>query len=187
MVIAYLAVAMLVAIRVAALGGAWRRSSVQWALIALLVIDFFDAPIPLTTLDRPLVYQQLAGMEPGAVCEVPFGVGDGLTGTGSQDRSTLYYATLHGHPVVGGYVSRMPVQAAAYESMPLTRMLLHLSNGENPTASGPPDAASTPCRYLVVRRAALSEPLRQYLLSLPMQLMVADGDRDLYRLELKAR
>jgi hypothetical protein len=26
---------------------------------------------------------------------------------GSQDHAVLYYATVHAHPLVGGYVSRM--------------------------------------------------------------------------------
>ena len=41
--------------------------------------------------------------------EVPFGIGDGLTvGRGSQERRLLYYATIHGHPLVGGYIGRTP-------------------------------------------------------------------------------
>ena len=64
-----------------------QRPAVQWLLIALVAFEYWDAPIPLTPLDRPPVYQALAAAPPGAVCEVPFGIGDGLSvGVGSQDR-----------------------------------------------------------------------------------------------------
>ena len=62
-----------------------------WLLIALLALDYLHVPIPLTALDRPAVYEQLASIaDNGAVIEVPFGIGDGLSaGRGSQDRRLL--------------------------------------------------------------------------------------------------
>ncbi len=101
--------------------------------LALLALDYLHAPIPLTALDRPAVYEQLATIpDGGAVIEVPFGIGDGLSiGRGSQDRRLLYHATIHGHPVVGGYIGRMPPGVAqAYDAMPVVGNLLRLSNGE---------------------------------------------------------
>ena len=56
------------------------------------------ANFSLTPLDSPAVHRALAAAPSGAVCEVPFGIGDGLgTRQGSQDRSALFYAT-HDHP-----------------------------------------------------------------------------------------
>ena len=98
-----------------------------------LALDYLHAPIPLTALDRPVVYEQLARFDDaGAVIEVPFGIGDGLTtGQGSQERRLLYHATIHGHPVVGGYIGRMPPGVAqAYATMPVVGNLLRLSSGE---------------------------------------------------------
>ena len=121
MVCVYLALGVLMALRVAGLAGlkasttteasttdvvptfrsasgrfrsALGRPSIQWALIALLILDYLHAPIPLTALDRPAVYEQLASIpDNGAVIEVPFGIGDGLsTGRGSQERRLLYNA-----------------------------------------------------------------------------------------------
>ena len=84
---------------------------------------------------------------PGAVCEVPFGVGDGLSvGVGSQERVILYYATLHEHPLAGGYIGRMPADAAErYRRHPLTAALLRLSGDTMaaPPSSGPEPA---PCQ-----------------------------------------
>ena len=114
----------------------------MWIGIAtlLLAFDYLNAPIPLTALDRPPVYERLAAIEDeGAVIDVPFGIGDGLTvGRGSQERRLLYHATIHGHPVVGGYIGRMPPGVAqAYESMPVVGNLLRLSGGEEPIADDP--------------------------------------------------
>ena len=108
----------------------------------------------MTALDRPPVYAALAAAPPGAVCEVPFGIGDGLSaGLGSQDRRILYYATLHEHPLAGGYIGRMPADAAdRYAKLPVSAPLLELSNGARLGVSGP--AGESPCRYLVVHRAA---------------------------------
>ena len=131
-----------------------------WLLIALLALDYLHIPIPLTALDRPAVYEQLASIpDNGAVIEVPFGIGDGLSaGRGSQDRRLLYYATIHGHPVVGGYIGRMPPNVArAYESMPVVGNLLRLSSGEDAIEEDPPVAL--PFRYLVLNTATASAEL----------------------------
>jgi hypothetical protein len=157
--------------------------AVSWLLVALVVIDFWDAPLPLTPLDRPAIYAALARAEPGAVCEVPLGIGDGLSGgVGSQERRVLFYATQHQHPLVGGYIGRMPADAAArYEHLPIAGALLALSDGRSPPEH---DAGITtsPCRYLVVRRSASSAALLAYVASLPTTRMFADGDRELHRL-----
>jgi hypothetical protein len=55
----------------------WRTPPVQRLIIGLVAFEYWDAPIPLTALDRPAAYQMLAASPPGAVCEVPFGIGDG--------------------------------------------------------------------------------------------------------------
>ena len=102
-----------------------------------VVAEFWIAPITLTPLDRPPALIALAAQEPGAVCEVPFGVGDGLRGSGSQDRRVLYDATIHQHPVVGGILGRMPNDAEArYAEMPVVGDLLRLSSGKAVTGPG---------------------------------------------------
>lgn len=159
-----------------------QRPATQWLLIALLALDFWDAPIPLTPLDRPAAYQELAAEPPGGVCEVPFGIGDGLSGGfGSQERRVLYYATIHQHPLVGGYIGRMPADAAQrYEETPVVGALLRLSDGR-PDSSGPADVRRSSCRYVVVNRPRMSAGLRAYVQQLPLELVAADEERDIYR------
>jgi len=183
MVMVYAAVAVLIAMRLAA-SRRLRSPAVQWLLVALVVVDFWDAPLPMTSLDRPAVYASLASAEPGAVCEVPLGIGDGLSaGVGSQDRRVLFYATAHQHPLVGGYIGRMPIDAAErYRSMAVAGPLLALSDGAAAPVQAANGSSSSPCRYLVVHRAAASPSLLAYVTSLHATHMGASDGVELYRL-----
>ena len=153
--------------------------------MALLFLDYLHAPIPLTALDRPAVYEQLASIDDnGAVIEVPFGIGDGLTtGRGSQDRRLLYHATIHGHPVVGGYIGRMPPMVARpTTSMPVVGNLLRLSNGEDAIEEEAPPAL--PFRYLVLDTKTASAELLDYVrATLDMDLIASDAGKELYAVQ----
>jgi hypothetical protein len=183
-VVLFMAVGVMLAIQLGAATGRMRSPTLQWLAIALIVFEFWDAPIPTTKLDRPAVYEALAAAEPGAVCEVPLGIGDGLTaGIGSQDRRVLFYATLHEHPLVGGYIGRMPADAAdRYQRTPIAGALLALSDGAALPASPDVNTAQSPCRYLVVHRAATPTDLVSYVQLLAPQRIASDSDRDLYRI-----
>lgn len=78
-------------------GGRCRAIAVPLLVVALLA-EHVAAPYPLTAVTPPPFYRQLAASaEPGAVLELPF----------SLTRSTsLFGQTVHGHPIVGGYLSR---------------------------------------------------------------------------------
>ena len=198
MVCVYLALGMLMALRLAGLKPCATDTGIGKAavaqgfspgvtsvLIALLALDYLHAPIPLTALDRPAVYEQLAAIQDnGAVIQVPFGIGDGLTtGRGSQERRLLYYATIHGHPVVGGYIGRMPPMVAqAYDAMPVVGNLLRLSNGAEPVREEAP--ARLPFRYLVLDTTTASPELIDYVrATLDMDLIASDGGRALYAVQ----
>jgi hypothetical protein len=179
----YLALGVLVAMSLQRSTGRLRSPAVQWLLIALVAFEYWDAPIRLTPLQHPAVYSALAAAPPGAVCEVPFGVGDGLSvGVGSQERAVLYYATLHEHPLAGGYVGRMPLDAAErYRRHPLTAMLLRLS-GDTMAFSPSSGSEPAPCQFLVVDRQSSSSELLDYVAKLPASHLASDERRDLYQL-----
>jgi hypothetical protein len=194
MVVVYLALSVLMALRLAGLSVRREQSgqasslaspAVQWALVALLACDYLNAPVPLTALDHPAVYQHLASIEDsGPVIEVPFGIGDGLSpGTGNQDRRVLYYATLHGHPLVGGYIGRMPPGVASvYEAMPVVGNLLRLSSGD--TAIEDIAVPALPFRYLVLDTKTASPELIQYVKStLDMDLIASGDGKELYAVQ----
>ena len=140
----------------------------------------------MTALDRPAVYEQLASIpDNGAVIEVPFGIGDGLsTGRGSQDRRLLYHATIHGHPVVGGYIGRMPpLVAQAYDAMPVVGNLLRLSNGEEEIEERDL-TGRLPFRYLVLDVNTATPELIEYVRrTLDMDLISSGGGRELYAVQ----
>src|SRR5207247_2144619 len=73
----FLALAVLLGIRLARARGPLERPALQWLLVGVLAFEYWDAPVPITRLDVPAVYRRLAASPPGAVCEVPFGIGDG--------------------------------------------------------------------------------------------------------------
>jgi hypothetical protein len=178
----FLAVSVLLGMWVARAPGWFRSPAIQWLLAALVTFEYWDAPIRMTPLDHPAVYRALAAAEPGAVCEVPFGIGDGLgVGLGSQDRRVLFYATEHEHPLAGGYIGRMPVTAAEwYRQNSLTAALLRMSSGGEEEAASLTDPP--PCRYLVVDRVASSPALQAYVDRLDADRIATDERRDLYRL-----
>ncbi len=183
MVGVFMALAVLASAALAAAPAWRRRAAMQWVLIAFVAFEYWDAPIPITSLDRPALYAALADALPGAVCEVPFGIGDGLSaGIGSQDRRALYYATVHAHPLVGGYIGRMPANAAnRYEEMPMVGSLLRLSDGRPDPGSS--SVAEGPCQYIVVNREEASQALRTYIGRLPLDRIASDPARDLYRVK----
>ena len=181
MVLVYLAMGVLVAQRLSATGG-WQRIGGRWMVPVLIVADYLNAPIPLSKLDQPIAYQQLALIpDRGSVCEAPFGIGDGLGGVGSQDRRVLYYATLHGHPLVGGFAGRFPPgYTERYAQMPFVGDLLRLSAGERPLPA--PLPGLSPCAYVVLNRDRASPALIAYVQSAPtLQWLAGDGHVDLYR------
>ena len=141
--------------------------------------------MPLTALDRPAMYEQLAAVQDESpVIELPFGIGDGLsTGIGSQDRRILYYATIHGHPLVGGYIGRMPPgAAAAYAAMPIVGNLLRLSSGQ--PAAEDAGAPAVPFRYVVLDTTTASPELVAYLRqALDMDLIGSSDGRELYAVQ----
>jgi hypothetical protein len=188
MVGVYLALGVLMVLRLAAAPRPFKRepgSLFEWTLIGLLALDYLNAPMPLTALDRPAIYEELAAVQDESpVIELPFGIGDGLsTGIGSQERRILYYATIHGHPLVGGYIGRMPPgAAAAYASMPIVGNLLRLSSGQ-PATEGEPTAA-VPFRYVVLDTATASPDLTAYLhQALDMDLIGSSEGRELYAVQ----
>lgn len=78
-------------------GNRLRAIAVPLLVLALLA-EHIAVPYPLTTVTIAPFYRQLAAStEPGAVLELPF----------VMTRSTsLFGQTIHGHPIIGGYLSR---------------------------------------------------------------------------------
>jgi len=92
---------------------------------------------------------------------------------------------VHEHPLVGGYIGRMPRDAAErYARLPVAGDLLRLSTGnaEDPTVRTATDPAlsRSPCDFFVVHPNAGSE-LRAYVSRLPVRLIAEDAGVMLYQ------
>jgi len=87
-------------------------------LSALLLVEYLPWPYPTVQPSVPPFYHQLA-QEPDefAVLDLPLG-------TRTVAKPYMYYATVHGKPLVEGHVSRLPPSAHNFiDSIPLLRGL----------------------------------------------------------------
>ena len=193
-VLVFLALAVVSAIAVADM----RRRSRRWstgaaaALLAAIVFDYLAAPFPLHRLDRPALYKTLAGVEgQGTLLELPLGVADAVFGVeGFWDPRLLFYQSIHGRPLVGGAMSRLPRSIAeAHVQAPVIGALLRLSSGAPLTdrdAELPAPAVAAALRRFGVRwvvlnrRHAPPDLIRYVETMLPLRLRERDGMRELY-------
>jgi len=189
MVVVYLAAAMLAAIGFDALL-ARGRGTLAWVLAALLLLDYLPKMQDIYRPDHPAIYDTLARQAgAGSVCELPMGLRDGFGETGRLDMRTMYYQTLHGRPMTGGFVARLdPRILAAYEHDPVLGVLLRLSGGGPRAAErvlAPADAARSlqgeGIRFVMLNRGLAPADLVQYVeAELPLRTIHNDGERTLY-------
>jgi len=93
---------------------------------ALVLFEYLPWPYPTVQPSVPPFYHQLA-QEPGefAILDLPMGAR-------TVAKPYMYYATIHGKPLVEGHVSRLPVSAYDFiDSIPLLRGL-HQDNEMDP-------------------------------------------------------
>lgn len=160
----------------------WR---IALSLTALTALDFWPRPFAVVALDRPAMYQQLANEPQGVVLELPVGIRDGFGNRGNLDHRSLYYQTLHGHPIVGGFVARLSDRIVrSYTNDPVLSELLAVSSQIAPGATRPLPAPTAACaiRYVVVSRnaPALDEAARRHFVLSP----IAESDSGiLYRVD----
>ena len=192
MVIMYLALAMLSATALAE----WRAPRSRILMLAgvslVLVADFFPAPFPLVELKPPGIYETLRDRpERGAVCELPLGIRDGFGEQGAFDDRVLFYQTIHGRPLVGGFVARLPrAVVEAYDGDPLLAGLLRLSARDHAVESTQPlpdrQLAADRLRedgiaFVVLNRETASGALADYVdRVLPLARVADEGGRSLY-------
>lgn len=191
MVVVYLAAAMLAALGAQALL-ARRRRLLVWTLLASVFLDLLPRQQPLYRPDRPSIYDTIARASgPGSVCELPMGLRDGFGETGRFDMRVLYYQTIHGRPITGGFVARLdPRLLAAYQFDPVLGVLLRLSAGALlakqqtlPAALAGDSLRLQGIRFLVLNRREAPPDLVRYVESgLPVRALQEDEGRTLYEL-----
>jgi hypothetical protein len=189
MVMVYLAVSVLMALTLARAG--IRRPLVR-VIVVIVLLDFLPLPVPLIAIDRPALYADLAARPAGAVLDLPFGIRDGFGEVGALDHRTLFYQTIHGKPVAGGFVARMaPSLPARVTASPFMRAVIDLSSGhaldEAAVRAAIADArhtlASRGVRFVVINVRTASPGMRALVSQMPVRFLSRDGERELYEVE----
>ncbi|HVB38004.1 MAG TPA: hypothetical protein VND92_05670, partial [Vicinamibacterales bacterium] len=188
MVMVYLALAVFVAMGLASLRGRWHRPLGQAAVATLIVFSYFQAPLAMYQPEPLAIYTRLAALpQTGALLELPFGLADGFGERGRFDRRDLYYQTIHQRPIAGGFIARLsPRVLAEYARLPVIGPLWKLSDDETvPPADLPagPAALDALARegfaFVLLNRAEAPPALARYVDSLPLTLVMRDGEREL--------
>jgi hypothetical protein len=92
----------------------WWRYVVAALVGTLILFEYWVAPFPLTAPIQSPFYADLRD-EPGQ-----FAVADFPIGFHAHDKWYMYAQTLHGRPMVGGHVSRVPIHAHDFmDAVPL--------------------------------------------------------------------
>jgi hypothetical protein len=189
-VVVYLACAMLAALGARRLLADHRHRPLFAALVALVVLDYAPARMPIMFPARPPTIERLAaGRISGAVLEVPFGLRDGFGETGSLDPQSMWLQTVHQRPIAGGFVARLPRDTAdRYRQLPVLGSMLRLSSGETLTdveIEGDrlvaDQVSAQGFGYVLVNRARATGALEDYVdRVLPSRPIAEDADYALY-------
>jgi hypothetical protein len=118
------------------------------------------------------------------VLDRPCGSRDGFGEIGRLDHRTLYYQTIHGKPIAGGFVARLPGPLAErLQASPFVRVLLQLSEGgavepglrDTGIAAARATLRERGVRYVVLDTRATSPDLRDFVGALGLRRAFA-GD-----------
>jgi hypothetical protein len=132
-IVAALGVAILLAGALASLGRRYpqRRRLIGATVAGLLVFELLPAPRPLYSAAVPSVYETIArDSRPVRVLQLPFGVRDGTFTAGNFSARYLFYQTVHGKRLIGGYLSRISQQRVRdLRAQPTLDALMIMSEG----------------------------------------------------------
>jgi hypothetical protein len=185
-VLVYLGIAMLLAFAIAR-SRHNRSMALAGALAGLVLVEFAAAPRPMVMLSPPPLFDRLAAMPDGALLDLPIGIRDGFGSAGRFDATSLYHQTIHGKPLVSGYVSRLlPSVRRRYDESPAMQMLFALSSGGAP-AAGPTarEAAAELVErwrvtYVVIDERVTPPALQAFVDAMGARLIGEDHVRRLY-------
>ena len=153
---------------------------------ALVVFELTALPRPLFSAAVPSVYRTIAA-DPRdvSVLDLPFGLRDGLVTYGAFTPASQFYQTVHGKPIIGGYLSRISaIKLTFYRTDPFLPALLDLSEGQTiasseraaAIAAAPAFLASSHLGYVVIDTAHTSAPLQSLAIDALGLTTVASGD-----------
>jgi hypothetical protein len=192
-IVAMLGMSILFAAALRHLGDRWphRRRLVLSTVAALMLFELLPAPRPLYSASVPGFYSRVAAA-PGDVrlLELPVGVRDGTSSIGNFTARSQFFQTVHGKPLMGGYLSRVSRRRIAdVRQEPILDALITLSEGGTLAADHDRDVTRQAMEF--VRRARIGFVVIDNSLTTPqlrefavraLRLQRVDGDEqyDLY-------
>jgi hypothetical protein len=109
-----------------------RQRLITASVAAALIFELCPAPRTLFSAEIPSFYRIVAeDPRPLRVLQLPVGVRDGVSSAGNFTARSLYFQTLHGKPLIGGYLSRISRQRleTMRQNFPTLDVLITLSEG----------------------------------------------------------
>jgi len=97
----------------------------------VMAFELLPAPRPLYSAAIPRFYQRVAASPDDVrVLELPVGIRDGTSSIGSFSARSQFFQTVHGKPLIGGYLSRVSRRRIAeIRQDPMLDALITLSEG----------------------------------------------------------
>jgi hypothetical protein len=193
-IVLMLVLAVLFAVALRFIGDRWpaHRRRALLAVGALLVLELLSAPRTLYSAIIPPLYQTIAA-DPSdrRVLELPWGIRDGTRSIGNFTARSQFHQTVHGKPLVGGYLSRVSRRRILEsQQRPMLAGLIRLSEGKrlDPethatlVADGPSFVDRSEIGWVVVDRLRTPEPLREFAhRAYGLRFVEANGPLELYR------
>jgi hypothetical protein len=159
---------------------------------SLIVLEYLPIPYPMHKTVAPSIYQEIGrDTEDVTVLEIPLGWHTGFWSMGHEDPITYYFQSVHQKRVIGGTVSRCPVDKAQWIStLPVIGTIIKLEEG-TPVSVTPNDkqvardlARLLRIKYVVVQKRHADAPAHDYLLRvMPMKKIFEDGTVIAYRID----
>lgn len=169
------------------------------ALAAVSIFEHLSAPLPLSNMSVPAVYETVARTMPGdfALLDLPLAWRNGARVTGTQDPLIMfeqYYQSVHGKRLLGGNTSRNPSQKFQYfAEAAVIDTLIALETGHTVSPDDvEADAAIAPqvfrffdVQAIVVHPEVVGPEVVPYLEAiLPLETLYRDEETVAYRVGL---
>ena len=110
---------------------AWLALGGAGLLGALVLFEHLGAPLPLSDMRVPAVYEQIAA-QPGnqAVMQIPLGWRNSFGVFGPEQTIFQFYQSAHGKPMLGGNISRAPdFKLEYFQRIPFFQALTEIEFG----------------------------------------------------------
>ena len=193
-VVAMMGLAVLFAAALAHLGRQFphRRRAILLAVGLAMTLELLPIPRVLHVVRVPQVHRDIAAdPAPVRVLELPYGIRDGLSSYGNYNPTAQVFQTVHGKPLLNGYLSRVPPPTRDFHlAIPMLGVLTELSAGRQPPAdaleearrSAPGFVADARLGYVIVDVSRTSDALHRFAVdALGLTRLSASEQYVLYR------